>query len=70
MRLRLGPVNTLCHAAEAGFNEDPNLNLFGQLKRVAREWLDTCLVCKGGTYPAQLLYRELADLACARILIG
>lgn len=27
MRLRLGPVNTLCHAAEAGFNEDPNLNL-------------------------------------------
>jgi glyoxylase-like metal-dependent hydrolase (beta-lactamase superfamily II) len=27
MRLRLGPVNILCHAAEAGFNEDPNLNL-------------------------------------------
>ena len=27
MRLRLGPVNTLCHRAEKGFNEDPNLNL-------------------------------------------
>ncbi len=27
MRLRLGPVNVLCHEAEAGFNEDPNLNL-------------------------------------------
>ncbi len=27
MRLRLGPVNTLCHANEAGFNEDPMLNL-------------------------------------------
>lgn len=27
MRLRLGPVNILCHQAEAGFNEDPNLNL-------------------------------------------
>jgi len=27
MRLRLGPVNTLCHRAEKEFNEDPNLNL-------------------------------------------
>lgn len=27
MRLRLGPVNVLCHRAEKDFNEDPNLNL-------------------------------------------
>lgn len=27
MRLRLGPVNTLCHRDEKAFNEDPNLNL-------------------------------------------
>ena len=27
MRLRFGPVNVLCHAAEKGFNEDPVLNL-------------------------------------------
>jgi hydroxyacylglutathione hydrolase len=27
MRLRLGPVNTICHRAEKDFNEDPNLNL-------------------------------------------
>lgn len=27
MRLRLGPVNVLCHRAEKEFNEDPNLNL-------------------------------------------
>lgn len=27
MRLRLGPVNILCHRAEKEFNEDPNLNL-------------------------------------------
>jgi len=27
MRLRLGPVNTLCHRLEKEFNEDPNLNL-------------------------------------------
>jgi type III restriction enzyme len=35
--------------------EDPQLYLFGQLKRITKQWLDTCLVCKGGTYPAQLV---------------
>ncbi len=48
-------------------DQQPQLNLFGQLKRIAKQWLDTCLVCKGGTYPAQLAYRQLADLACDRI---
>jgi type III restriction enzyme len=47
--------------------EDPQLTLFGQLKRIAKQWLDRCLVCKGGTYPAQLMYQELADMACERI---
>ncbi|WP_119390613.1 BPTD_3080 family restriction endonuclease [Taklimakanibacter lacteus] len=47
--------------------EEPKLHLFGQLKRITKEWLDTCLVCKGGTYPAQLMYQELADMACNRI---
>ncbi|NLG89928.1 MAG: DEAD/DEAH box helicase family protein [Clostridiaceae bacterium] len=47
--------------------QDPKLHLFGQLKRITREWLDTCLECKGGTYPAQLMYQELADMACERI---
>ena len=47
--------------------EEPSLNLFGQFKRITSEWLDTCLVCKGGTYPAQLVYQELADMACDRI---
>ena len=41
--------------------EDPKLHLFGQLKRITKQWLDTCLVCKGGTKPAQLLYPELAE---------
>jgi type III restriction enzyme len=48
-------------------NEAPRLHLFGQLKRITKEWLDACLVCKGGTYPAQLMYQELADMACNRI---
>ncbi|HWI25760.1 MAG TPA: DEAD/DEAH box helicase family protein [Stellaceae bacterium] len=50
--------------------EEPKLHLFGQLKRITKEWLDTCLVCKGGTYPALLMYQELADIACNRITAG
>ncbi len=50
--------------------EQPKLHLFGQLKRITRQWLDTCLVCKGGTYPAQLMHQELADMACERITAG
>lgn len=48
-------------------NQEARLNLFGQLKRVTKRWLDTCLECKGGTYPAQLMYQELADMACNKI---
>jgi type III restriction enzyme len=50
--------------------EEPKLYLFGQLKRIAKEWLDTCLVCKGDTYPALLMYKELADMACNKITAG
>jgi len=47
--------------------EDPKLHLFGQLKRITKEWLDTCLACKGETYPGLLMYQALADVACDRI---
>lgn len=50
--------------------EEAKLHLFGQLKRITKQWLDTCLVCKGGAYPAQLIYQELADMACERITAG
>lgn len=50
--------------------EEPKLHLFGQLKRITKQWLDTCLVCKGSTYPALLLYEQLADMACQRITTG
>jgi len=50
--------------------EAPKLHLFGQLKRITRQWLKGHLVCKGGTYPAQLLYQSLADTACERITRG
>lgn len=50
--------------------EEPKLHLFGQLKRITKQWLDNCLICKGGTFPAQLMYQELADMACERITAG
>jgi type III restriction enzyme len=56
------------HWRDAG--GEPKLHLFGQLKRIARQWLDTCLVCKGDIYPAQLMYQELADMACSKITAG
>ena len=51
-------------------NGDPKFHLYPSLKRIARQWLDRergYLKCLGGTYPAQLMYQELADLACERI---
>ena len=47
--------------------EEPKLHLFGQLKRLTKQWLDGYLVCKANTKPAQLMYQELADMACERI---
>ena len=50
--------------------EEPKLHLFGQLKNITRQWLKDYLHCKGGTYPAQLKYKMLADLACEKITAG
>ena len=48
--------------------KEPKLHLFGQLKAIVRQWLDGgYLRCTGGTFPAQVLYREIADMACERI---
>ncbi len=47
---------------------EPKLHLFGQLKSIVRQWLEGgYLRCTGGTFPAQVLYREIADMACERI---
>lgn len=50
--------------------DEPKLHLFGQLKRITKQWLDNHLVCKGNTYPAQLMYQSLADKACEKITRG
>lgn len=44
LRLRLGPVNIVCHRAEKEFNEDPNLNLSAFIPpAVAAPPPDACL---------------------------
>jgi len=48
-------------------NSEPKIHLFGQLKRIAQEWMTSHLKCTPGTFPAQLLYPELAEIACNRI---
>ena len=49
-------------------NEEPKLHLFGQLKRIVKQWIDRgYLRCTGNTFPAQVLYLEIADMACNRI---
>lgn len=48
-------------------DESPQLQLFGQIKRIAKQWLESYLHCKGGTYPAQLKYKVLANFAAEKI---
>jgi type III restriction enzyme len=43
------------------------LHLFGQLKSITRQWMNTSLVCMGSTYPSLLMYRALTDMACNKI---
>jgi len=47
-------------------NEDgePRLNLFGQIKRIVKQWLDGgYLDCVGGATQAQVAYKSIADRA-------
>ena len=48
-------------------NEEPKHHLFGKLRRIVRQWMGNCLVCQGDTFPTQLMYLPLADMACQRI---
>ncbi len=48
----------------------PMTSQFGNARPIVRQWLNDHLACNGGTYPAQLQYQELADMACERIYQG
>ena len=47
--------------------EEPKVYLFGQLKRITREWLEGGYLRCVGTKEAQVLYPQIADMACNRI---
>lgn len=47
---------------------EPKLHLFGQLKRIVRQWIDgNHLICKGDTGSWMLQYKNIADEAAERI---
>ena len=78
-RLEAYRANTIAyhltkHLLETRWRDEegnPKLYLFGQLKRLALAMVrQVHLVCKGNAYPAQLLYKELAEIACERINQG
>jgi type III restriction enzyme len=51
--------------------EDLPVHLFGDIKRVVRQWLDGgWLVCRGGTKPGQVTYLQIADEAAERIYLA
>ena len=49
-------------------NGAPKMGLFGKLKNITAKWIDSSLKCVGGTFPAQLMYAQLADMACEKIM--
>jgi type III restriction enzyme len=58
------------HALRSRFRDDDgNLKpfLFPQLLRITQDWMRECLVCRGDTFPAFLLWRDFADMAAERI---
>ena len=70
VRLQTIAYHLTKHLLETEWRDEdgnPKLYRFGQLKRIVVEWLDNHLKCVGGTQPAQLLYAELAAIACGRI---
>ncbi|SDL48234.1 BPTD_3080 family restriction endonuclease [Aliiruegeria lutimaris] len=51
-------------------NEQPKMHLFGQCRRIVRQWLNSgLLVCNGGTYEAQLTIKQIGDEVC-NLIIG
>jgi type III restriction enzyme len=51
--------------------QEPPLNLFYEIQRIVRQWVNQgYLVCKGGTVPAMVTYREMADKAAERIYLA
>jgi type III restriction enzyme len=48
-------------------DEPPPTHLIMPLKRIVREWMDNHLTCVGQTFPAQVLYPMISEMAGERI---
>lgn len=46
----------------------PKIHLIMPLKSIVRRWMAEHLTCSGGTYPAQLLYYDIADRVAEKIM--
>ena len=58
----------LLHHRYRDAGDSPKSHLFMQLKRIVRQWLNEgCLRCTGGTYPVQVLYPGIIQMAASRI---
>jgi type III restriction enzyme len=51
-------------------DQNPRLNLYGQIMPIVTHWLENHLDCRGDTNPGVLVYQELAEMACERIMSG
>lgn len=50
-------------------DEEANMRLFPQCQSLVKQWLDAgLLVCNGGTFPAQVTYKQLADEVTEQIV--
>ncbi|MCX6014495.1 MAG: DEAD/DEAH box helicase family protein [Chloroflexales bacterium] len=49
---------------------EPRHYLYGQLRRIVRDWLDHYLVCQGDTHYSMLMYKVLAAQACEKITMA
>ena len=49
-------------------NGEPKLHLFGQIKRIVREWIDVCLRPTGGAGIWMIAYRAQAERAAEHIM--
>ena len=48
-------------------NEQPKRHLFTPLKEICSYWYENHLECIGNTYPAQLMYEQVKDMAANKI---
>ena len=57
----------MTHKWPTAKEDEDQFRSFGDVKRIVKHWVENHLKCQGGTYPAQLKYKTIADRACEKI---